>query len=89
MWRAILSAFLIVLLAELGDKTQLSTFLLAARHRSPWPVFLGAAAALVTASLVAALLGGALGRVIPERVLRLLAGSAFIVLGGLLLAGKI
>lgn len=89
MWRAAVSAFVIVLLAELGDKTQLSTFLLAARNRSPWPVFLGAAAALVTASLVAALLGGALGRVIPERVLRVLAGCAFLLLGGLLLAGKV
>lgn len=89
MWRAALSAFLVVFLAELGDKTQLATFLLAARNRSPWTVFLGAAGALVTASLVAALLGGAVGRVVPEKALRMLAGSAFLVLGGLLLIGKL
>ena len=80
---------MVVLLAELGDKTQLCTFLLAARNRSPWTVFLGAAAALVTASLVAALLGGVAGRLVPEKVLRVLAGSAFVLLGGLLLAGKL
>lgn len=89
MWRAALSAFLVVLLAELGDKTQLSVFLLAARNRSPWPVFLGAAGALVATSLVAALVGGALGRAVPEKVLRALAGSAFVTLGALLLLGKL
>ncbi|MEW6546213.1 MAG: TMEM165/GDT1 family protein [Bacillota bacterium] len=89
MWRAALSAFLVVFLAELGDKTQLCTFLLAAKDRSPWTVFLGAAAALVMTSLLAALLGGAVGKLVPEKVLRMLAGSAFVILGGLLLAGKL
>lgn len=89
MWRVALSAFLVVFLAELGDKTQLSTFLLAARGRSPWPVFAGAALALVLASLLATLLGGAAGKVIPERYLRLVAGGAFLLIGALLLAGKV
>ena len=88
VWRAAASAFLVVFLAELGDKTQLSTMLLAARGRSPWPVFAGAASALVLASLVAVLLGEVVGRIIPERVMRLAAGAAFVLIGGLLLAGK-
>ena len=87
--RAVASAFLVVFLAELGDKTQLSTFLMAAKQRTPWPVFLGAAAALVLASLLAALLGETLGRILPERLIRVASGAAFILIGGLLLAGKL
>ncbi len=31
----------IVALAEIGDKTQLLAFILAARFRKPWPIILG------------------------------------------------
>jgi len=81
-------AFGLVFLAELGDKTQLATLMLSARGR-PLPVFLGAAAALVVAALISALLGDALAHALPLRLLRIGAGAAFILLGGLLIGGRI
>ena len=47
----------VVALAEIGDKTQLLAFLLAARFKKPWPIVLG----ILAATLVNHGLAGALG----------------------------
>ncbi|HHY14131.1 MAG TPA: TMEM165/GDT1 family protein, partial [Thermoanaerobacterales bacterium] len=67
-----LSTFLVtfgtILLAELGDKTQLAIMLTAA-HRtehSLW-VFLGASSALIVTTLIGVFLGGYIGKVIPAQ----------------------
>ncbi len=84
-WKLCLSTFSIVFLAELGDKTQLATFSLAAGGSSRWAVFIGSALALVATSAIAVLLGGAIGKVVPEIWLRRAAGAAFVALGLLFL----
>lgn len=71
----------LLFLAELGDKTQLAVFALAARHRAPWPVFLGAALALSLVSLLGAFLGGLLGCYLPTKYVQLGAGLLFIGMG--------
>ena len=53
----LLTTFTTVFLAELGDKTQLATLLLSAQSGQPWVVFLGAALALISSSLVGVLVG--------------------------------
>ena len=78
-----LTAFVTVLLAELGDKTQLATLALAAGGHARWLVFLGAALALIASSAVAVLVGGALGQVVPTLWLRRSAGVLMIALGAL------
>ena len=50
MLKSIGIAFLVVFLAELGDKTQLSTMLLASKSSSIWYTFIGSALALVLSS---------------------------------------
>jgi putative Ca2+/H+ antiporter (TMEM165/GDT1 family) len=88
-WRLLASTFGLVFLAELGDKTQLATLTLAASGKSRGAVFLGAAAALVLTSAVAAIAGEAISRAVPPIWLRRVAGLAFLVLGGFyLLAGE-
>ena len=82
-------AFGLVFLAELGDKTQLATLMLSAKGHSPLAVFLGAAAALVLVTLCSSLLGDVLGHAFPVRLIRMGAGAAFIVLGGLLVTGRL
>jgi putative Ca2+/H+ antiporter (TMEM165/GDT1 family) len=52
------TTFVTIFLAEIGDKTQLSTLLMSAESHAPWVVFLGSAAALITTSLLGVLLGG-------------------------------
>jgi putative Ca2+/H+ antiporter (TMEM165/GDT1 family) len=71
-----------VLLAELGDKTQLATMLYTTnRAASPLAVFLAASCALVLSTLVAVLFGATITRYIPEAALKLIAGVAFIGVG--------
>ncbi|MDP2858447.1 MAG: TMEM165/GDT1 family protein [Bacillota bacterium] len=88
-WKTLFVTFGLVFFAELGDKTQLATMTLAAQSRSFWPVFLGSAAALVSTSLLGALLGAAICQVVPTKIIHTVAGTGFIVMGTLLLWGKI
>jgi len=84
-WRLLASAFGLVFLAELGDKTQLAVMMLSAESESPWTVFFGAGGALLASTLLAVLFGTALTRVVPEEYLRIGAGLLFLVLGALIL----
>ncbi len=88
MWKSIFSAFLLVFLAELGDKTQLSTMLLASKSNSIWYTFIGSASALVLSSLLGVLAGSVINRYIPMFYIQLCSGIAFIILGVLLIFGK-
>ena len=79
----LLSTFLTVFLAELGDKTQLATLLFASqRTHHPFLVFLAAAGALVVATGMAVLLGNYGARYLEALPLKLIAGLGFILLGG-------
>jgi len=65
---AILSTFGLILLAEIGDKSQLVCMTLAARHPHP-PVLLGAVAAFLVLNTLAVVFGAGLAQWIPERLL--------------------
>jgi putative Ca2+/H+ antiporter (TMEM165/GDT1 family) len=80
-----LSTFATVFLAELGDKTQLATFSLAAGARSRTAVFLGAWVALGATSLLAVLLGDVLTRYVSPVWLRRGAGVLFLAMGAFFL----
>ncbi len=84
-WRLALTTFGMVILAELGDKTQLLVFTLASQHRAPWVVFLGAAAALSAVSLLGAFVGGIVGEFLPTKYVQLGAGILFVAVGGLVI----
>ncbi|MGQ9517167.1 MAG: TMEM165/GDT1 family protein [Anaerolineae bacterium] len=86
-WAAFSSTFVLIFLAELGDKTQLASISLASKSSSPWMVFLGASLALSVVTAVGALFGQGLSRLVPERTLRFAAAAAFIVLGVLIWYG--
>jgi len=77
--RSYLVVFASVLVAELGDKTQLATLLFATDPAlSRVGVFLAAAGALIAASLLAVLLGAWIGSWVAPGQLRILAGGGFI-----------
>ena len=77
--RPIGTAFVVILVGEFGDLTQILTANLAARYHSPLSVFVGAFAALATVSAIGAFGGRALLRFLPLGVIR--------KAGGVLLAG--
>ena len=61
----LLSTFITVFIAELGDKTQLATLTISGTSNKPLAVFLGSSSALVFASLLGALTGGSIGQGLP------------------------
>jgi putative Ca2+/H+ antiporter (TMEM165/GDT1 family) len=71
-----------VFLAELGDKTQLATLLFAAdKEVNKWLVFFGASLALVATSALGVLGGALIAQHVSERMLHIVAGVGFIVIG--------
>jgi putative Ca2+/H+ antiporter (TMEM165/GDT1 family) len=81
-WQTFSTVFVTVFLAEIGDKTQLSTMLYASKNpTSPWAVFFGSASALVCAAAIGVVVGSQLEKIISPKTLKLLAGIAFIGIG--------
>ena len=81
----LISTFLTVFLAELGDKTQLATVALSGTSDRPLAVFLGSASALVLASLLGAMAGGSVASIVPTELLQLIASVGFLIIGTRLL----
>jgi len=74
------ATFLLVALAEIGDKSQLVCMTLAARHRGA-PVVLGAVAAFALLNLLAVLFGAAVAAWLPEWLVTLAVAVLFAVFG--------
>lgn len=78
--------FCLVFLAELGDKTNLATLALAASTGAYIEMVIGFTAAAVALMGLAAAVGAALSRALPEKALRWASSLAFIAVGAALLA---
>ena len=70
----------IVALAEIGDKTQLLSLVLAARFRKPWPIVLGIFVATVFNHALAGALGSWVTQALGPDVLRWVLGGSFIAM---------
>jgi len=68
----------IVALAEIGDKTQLLAFLLAARFRRPLPIVFGILVATIANHAFAAAVGALVSKLLGPDVMRWVLGLAFI-----------
>ncbi|MBW2039231.1 MAG: TMEM165/GDT1 family protein [Deltaproteobacteria bacterium] len=74
--------FFTIFLAELGDKTQMATLLLASnRGMNKVGLFLAASSALVLATLMAVVIGSQVSRWVSPQAIRIIAGLAFIAIG--------
>lgn len=85
MLREFTTAFVAIFLAEIGDKTQLATLLMTAESQSPWVVFAGAAAALISTSLLGVLIGRWLSRRLSAETLQTVTGAGMLLIAVLLL----
>jgi len=70
------ASFILIFLAEFGDKSQLVCMTLAAKHR-PWPVLLGAMAAFAVLNLLAVMFGAVVASWVPEFWLALIVAGLF------------
>ena len=68
----------VVALAEVGDKTQLLAFILAARFKKPVPIILGILAATIVNHGLAGALGAWITSTISPEILRWVLGASFI-----------
>tara|TARA_Y100001968_G_scaffold149774_2_gene137017 strand:+ start:820 stop:1113 length:294 start_codon:yes stop_codon:yes gene_type:complete len=75
------STFVAIFLAEMGDKTQLTTITLSSTTNKPLAVFIGSSIALIIATLLGALAGGSIANLIPAYILKLLSGIVFLIIG--------
>jgi len=84
-----MEAFLIstgvVALAEIGDKTQLLAFILAAKFRKPLPIILGILAATLVNHGFAGALGAWLTALVSPQALRWILGISFLAMAGWIL----
>lgn len=81
---ALATAFGVVFVAELGDKTQLLALGFGARHGLR-TVAIGLAIGYAAAGAIASVVGGVLGATLPERPIAIVAGALFIGFGVLAL----
>ncbi len=80
--RAFFIIFSAVFIAELGDKTQLATMLFASdKDVSKLMVFFGSSLALIVASGIGVLAGSTLSHYINIKLLKIIAGTGFILIG--------
>ena len=78
----VISMFLTILVAELGDKTQVATVLFAAeRHDEPFIVFAASACALAVGAALSTAIGAFGGHWLEHVPLRLIGGIGFILIG--------
>src|SRR5690606_33879355 len=75
----------IVALAEIGDKTQLLSFLLAAKFRKPLPIAAGILVATLFNHAFAAAIGSWLTQALGPEVFRWILGISFIAMAGWIL----
>lgn len=85
MYKIIISTFILVFLAELGDKTQLTTMMLSAESSSRIAVLIGSALALVCSSVLGVFIGSLINKYIPADFINTAASIAFIIVGILML----
>ena len=75
------TAFLTILTAEMVDKTQLAVLGFASQSKSTMSVIIGAMAAFLILTVLAAYLGGFITKYVSAKNLNIASGVLFIVLG--------
>ena len=74
---AVLLAFAVIFVAELGDKSQLMALTFATRYKAI-PILIGITIATATVHAVSVVVGGVLSVALPTRLINVLAGVAFL-----------
>ncbi len=88
-WRVAGTSFMIILVAEFGDLTQIATATLAARYHDPASVATGAVLALWAVGGLAIIGGRGLLKVIPLVWISRIAAAIMLVLAGVSLAAAL
>ncbi len=82
MLQAIGVSAAVVAIAEIGDKTQLLTIVLAAKFRKPWPIIAGIFVATILNHAAAATVGYFIARWLTGPVFQTIMGLSFLAMAG-------
>ncbi len=88
-WKILIGTFLTIFLAELGDKTQLAAIMMSSKTKNPISVYIGAMVAFGIITLLAVVFGMGITRYVPMQIIKNLSAAAFIIIGILILVGKL
>jgi putative Ca2+/H+ antiporter (TMEM165/GDT1 family) len=80
-WKIVLTTFITIFFAELGDKTQLATLAISSVADSKLSVFIGSALALTSASFIAVILGEYVGEYLNQKILYKISSISFLLMG--------
>jgi len=82
-----LSTYLIIIICEMGDKTQLAVLLLTSNNpRERWSIFAASSLALILCVLVEVTVGLTLARYVGPAMINKFAGGLFLFMGLIMLA---
>ena len=77
----LITTFSTIFLADLGDKTQLAKLMLSAQSGRPLIIFIGAALALISTSLLGVLIGRWIANNLPRQNFTVVSGIIMLSLG--------
>ena len=87
-WKIIAATFSAVFFAELADKTQLVGIVMASKTNKPVTVWLGSVAAYALVTVLSVFIGAVLGKYLKPELIRYCGAALFILIGVLILSGK-
>lgn len=88
-WKIVISAFTAVFFAEMADKTQLVGIGLASKSGRPVLVWLGSVTAYIIVTAISVFVGALLAKYIKPDFIRYTGALLFVLIGILMLFGKI
>jgi len=88
-WKVLAATFSAVFFAELADKTQIVGIAMASKSGKPISVWLGSVAAYMLVTVISVFLGAVLGKYLRPEFIKYAGACIFIVLGVLMLWGKL
>lgn len=88
-WKIFLTTFTAVFVAELADKTQLVGINLSAKSGKPLSVWLGSVCAYMIVTVISVLIGAVAAKYMKPELVRCVGGILFIIIGTLIILGKI
>jgi len=88
-WKIFLTTFSAIFLAELADKTQIVGIGMSAKSGKPLSVWLGSITAYIIVTALSVFIGAILGKYIKPEFIRYAGASIFVVIGILMLLGKV
>lgn len=88
-WKIFLATFGAVFFAEFADKTQLVGMGMASKSGKPLSVWLGSISAYIIVTAISVLIGATLGKYIKPDVVKYVSAFLFMIIGILILWGKI